>query len=93
MPNNCKDITGVKFNRLTAISYAYSKNKKTYWNCVCDCGNEKVVSYSNLKFNGVKSCGCMKDPTIHNMSSTRVYRIYYATILMMCPIICMAVEA
>ena len=29
--------------------------------CVCDCGKHTVVSYSHLKYGGVKSCGCLKN--------------------------------
>jgi len=45
-------IIGKKFQKLTVIS----RNKKNYWNCICDCGNEIFVSTSNLKRQ--ISCGC-----------------------------------
>lgn len=32
-----------KFGRLTVISPAPSKNKKTYWACQCECGNICII--------------------------------------------------
>ncbi len=57
-----KDITGQKFERLTAL-YMLPKRDKSgsvYWHCKCDCGNEIDVSYNNLVHCGMKSCGCKK---------------------------------
>lgn len=50
---------GMKFGSLTVTSKAPSKNKKKHWNCVCDCGNECVVSETHLKTGHTKSCGCL----------------------------------
>lgn len=30
------------------------------WSCMYDCGNETQVSYNNLVYGGVMSCGCKK---------------------------------
>lgn len=51
-----KDLTGQKFNRLTAIEYL--GNSK--WKCKCDCGNITIVDISNLTKGHTKSCGCYK---------------------------------
>lgn len=51
------DITGHKYGRLTALSFA--DNRK--WLCRCDCGKEKTVSYDNLVAGRTKSCGCLAD--------------------------------
>lgn len=58
--NNAKDITNVKFGRLTAL---YSTEKRSgssvVWHCICDCGQECDVSIANLgKY--VFSCGCYR---------------------------------
>jgi hypothetical protein len=37
-----------------------SEQKKGYWKCRCDCGNEKKISGSSLQRGTSKSCGCMK---------------------------------
>lgn len=59
-----KDLQGLKFNRLTAISFAEVRQLRNgkrfaYWNCVCDCGTPKVVCGINLTHGQVKSCGCL----------------------------------
>lgn len=55
-----KDLTNKKFERLTVISFNRSEGKHVYWNCICDCGNKKIVRASYLIFNETKSCGCLK---------------------------------
>ena len=58
-----KDLTGMKFGRLTVIGLneeVSKQKKKSHWNCKCDCGNEKVVYGENLKGGRTTSCGCYK---------------------------------
>lgn len=70
-----KDITGNKYNRLTALRIVSYKPVK--WECRCDCGNIHIVSASNLTTGQVKSCGCLHGGCYrHNQSRTRLYRIY-----------------
>lgn len=62
------DETGNKYGKLTVIRlFKSSKKDGVLWLCRCDCGNEKIVSGSNLRNQygkGVRSCGCMyKLPT------------------------------
>lgn len=59
------NLIGQKFNRLLVTSFSHqtesvSKKIKTveYWNCLCDCGNEKIISGYCLVASNVKSCGC-----------------------------------
>jgi len=56
------DITGRRFHRLTAL---YALEERTgkggmIWHCRCDCGNEVDVSYNELMYSNLKSCGCRK---------------------------------
>ncbi|MCO6500053.1 MAG: hypothetical protein J5I47_06710 [Vicingus serpentipes] len=53
------DITGEKFGRLTAIKYIESKNKKRFYLCKCDCGNEVKITVDNLRSGNSSSCGCL----------------------------------
>jgi len=57
---NKENLLGLKYNRLTVISEAASKNEKTYWVCLCECGNKTTVHAHSLKFGKTKSCGCAK---------------------------------
>ncbi len=58
------DLTGHKFNMLyvTKRHENNDKRNKPIWECLCDCGNNKIVfaSGNDLKSNKVKSCGCLK---------------------------------
>lgn len=52
-------LIGKKFNKLQVVAFDhFDENKKDYWKCKCDCGNETVVQGYNLKSGAVKSCGC-----------------------------------
>ncbi len=54
-----KDITGQKFNRLTAIKFTHKKNKIFYWEFKCDCGNTKIIRSTAVTTGHTKSCGCL----------------------------------
>lgn len=54
------DLEGRKFGKLTVKGYAFSRNGKRYWNCICDCGNTAQVSSSDLRTGNTKTCGCGK---------------------------------
>lgn len=54
------NLVGRKFGRLTVLSFAGILNKThTTWNCICDCGTQKVVRGPNLVKGLTKSCGCI----------------------------------
>lgn len=52
------DLKGQKFGRLYVESFAEIKNRKTYWNCTCECGNKVVVRTDQLRRKQTQSCGC-----------------------------------
>ena len=59
------NLIGKKYGRLQVISRAddivTSNGKhKVMWNCVCDCGNTKIVHGSALKSGDTSSCGCYR---------------------------------
>ncbi len=73
-----KDLKGQKFGKLTVLSFAEVKNKYAYWNCLCDCGNEKCVRGSNLLSGQTQSCGCLNfsSHTKHREGKSRLYVIW-----------------
>lgn len=79
-----KDITGKKFNRLTAVSFSHRKNDDYYWNWVCECGKEVVARRSNVVTGSTKSCGCLRkemDKVFignlkHGFNHSRFYNIW-----------------
>lgn len=59
------DVTGQKFNRLTAIepSGRVSKSGERIWRCSCECGAESEVAVGALRRGAIKSCGCLQVDT------------------------------
>ena len=55
------DLTGQKYNKLTVIEKVESKNSHSQWRCLCECGNETIVSSDKLKNGHTKSCGCERN--------------------------------
>lgn len=83
MANRMTDISGQKFNRLTAIKPdGRYKSGNVRWLCICDCGNYTHTSTSALKNGESKSCGCYTSERISNRNmkhgdfGTRVYEIW-----------------
>ena len=58
-PKNNKDVSGIRFGRLIAKEIIYKK-PRYWWKCLCDCGNEKLVTLNHLESGAVKSCGCYR---------------------------------
>jgi len=56
---NAKDISGLKFGKLTAVEpTARRYDNKVVWKCRCDCGGERYTTPSLLASGNVSSCGC-----------------------------------
>lgn len=55
------ELSGMRFGKLTAIEKV-GKDKKNavLWNCLCDCGNKKIVSSTSLRGEITRSCGCLR---------------------------------
>ena len=75
-----KNIEGMQFDRLKAISIHHINGGGCYWNCECKCGNTTIVRASSLLSGDTKSCGCLMKETLlhetHGMTNTRLYRIW-----------------
>lgn len=53
------DLIGQKFGKLTVTSYAGTdRHRKRIWSCACSCGNESIVSTTQLILGKTQSCGC-----------------------------------
>lgn len=53
------DMTGFRSGKLVAIAKAPGRLPRTYWLCRCDCGNYHIVMGKYLRYQSVKSCGCL----------------------------------
>lgn len=83
-----KLLTGMKFGRLTVIEEAPpqirkdKKGRKKMWKCLCECGNESIVSHELLVGGHTKSCGCLqleghpKNPELIRNKYPRLYKIW-----------------
>jgi hypothetical protein len=77
-----KDITGQKFNRLTALSRSENRGKTVYWLCECECGAIKEVAGASLRCGKTKSCGCLNVEVYstffvtHGMNNTPTYKTW-----------------
>jgi len=52
------------------VSRAENKNGRVFWNCLCDCGNKKIVSSDCLTTGKTTSCGCYKREKLKELWST-----------------------
>ena len=77
------DLTGIKFGRLTCLSFS-KEGKVSKWLCLCECGNTKTVRAEHLKRGETTSCGCYRNERIREVSATHgetnssLYRIWSA---------------
>lgn len=55
------DITGQRFGKLTAIELHSTRNRRAYWKCKCECGEEKIAPAARLKSGDILTCGCHSD--------------------------------
>ena len=84
------DITGQKFNRLTAVGQIWSdQHGKRQWVFRCDCGKEVIAVGTLVKRGAVKSCGCLRaenarsngrhsegPPKKHGKAGTHVFAVW-----------------
>lgn len=60
-----KDLTGLRFGRLTVVDRAENSiDGHAKWDCICDCGKTSVVVGTQLRRGDIKSCGCWNQERI-----------------------------
>ena len=77
------DLTGHKYGKLTVLTIDTDiPGKKKKWLCKCECGNETIVSGSNLRNGHTKSClkcgyeSTKKAITKHGQSHTKLFYVW-----------------
>lgn len=73
-PKQYKDLKNKKFGKLSVLSYQYTKNKKSYWLCKCDCGSDVIVQGGNLSNGHTETCGCSKFSDGSNINLVKHFR-------------------
>lgn len=74
-----KDLTGQKFNRLTAIRFVRKDaSNNARWLFKCDCGKEVECRGSEVTRGGIQSCGCVMSDVkkTHGMARTKIYKTW-----------------
>ena len=73
-----RDLSGMKFGRLTVLRLQEIRKRHSYWVCECECGEQVIARQGGLASGRKKSCGCYRidKMTTHGMNKTRVYRIW-----------------
>lgn len=67
-----KDLTGMKFGKLTVLSKGESGvtkgwNRYSTYICLCECGNTKQIKRINLLSGNTTSCGCLHKEKIRKI--------------------------
>ena len=73
------DITGCRFNRLTAIKFIKKIRSLygdliSYWMFKCDCGKECLIAKNSVTSEGTKSCGCLMKEMASKANKTHGFR-------------------
>ena len=73
-----KDVSGQRFGMLVAERLSGDGRSGAMWQCVCDCGNKKVVKLNSLQSGMTRSCGCLRrgnDPIERSLLGQRFGRL------------------
>ena len=77
-----ESIVGKRFGRLRVVEFSHIKNRASYWKCICDCGNEKIIYRGALTSGDTISCGCFhKEHNAeygfkHGKTNTKLYSVW-----------------
>ena len=84
-----REMIGNQYGRLTVLGMAPKeiwRNKNSHWICECECGQQRIISGSDLESGNINSCGCLKKEknrkrlTVHGNSSHPLYGIWQGMI-------------
>lgn len=66
------DLTRNRFGRLSVISQIRERDRhgKVRWNCLCDCGKQKIATTSALSKGSVRSCGCLRSEMMRELGKS-----------------------
>lgn len=72
MGDVAKDMTGFRSGKLVVVSRSVGPNqKRAYWLCQCDCGENATVMGKYLRSGDVQSCGCLNRQGLYGPSNYR----------------------
>lgn len=53
------NLSGRRFGKLFALTHI-RVGRRIMWNCICECGKQKLVRGAHLTAGGIRSCGCLQ---------------------------------
>lgn len=65
------DMVGKRFGRLVVLERAGNAGPCAAWRCRCDCGNEIVTNGSCLRRGQTRSCGCLVEDRVMDLTGQR----------------------
>ena len=65
------DMVGKRFGRLVVLERAGNAGPCAAWRCRCDCGNEIVTNGSCLRRGQTRSCGCLVEECVMDLTGQR----------------------
>jgi hypothetical protein len=77
-----RDLVGQRFGRLVVVKREKNKGHHLMWFCLCDCGETKIISSSNLRTKYTQSCGCLRKEImkerhqIHGMAHSKEFNAW-----------------
>lgn len=71
LPRLVKNKRGLRIGRLLVTDFVEMRDRRSYWKCLCDCGNTSVVAGGNLRKGKTQSCGCLN---VEKMRQTGLLR-------------------
>jgi hypothetical protein len=83
LPPRVKDLTGMRFHRLTVVGFAGfcvvepNGKRRSRWTCSCDCGNTTAVRTAALTQGHSTSCGCRKRETAARIGKANTKHGHY----------------
>jgi hypothetical protein len=66
-----------KFGKLKILSFSEFKNRLSYVNCLCDCGNIKVLPTTLVVRGKIQSCGCLRDDINREKANLKIGKKFY----------------
>lgn len=67
------DLTGQTFGRLRVVERHPGKGM-IKWDCICQCGTQRVIAGVNLRNGWTQSCGCLRREASKERASARARR-------------------
>lgn len=65
-------LEGKIFGKWKILERAENRKKMAYYKCICECGTEKEIAYSNLISGAAKSCGCLKGKKVNDIEEINI---------------------